>query len=528
MWTTAFTFGTALLPLLASGQTYTQPNPCSATWDIVSKSSVFKRYRGLRSASLDLLTADRAVLLSTADFSGHEDFLTTHGWSNEIARIYLNSLVTFDMGSHEVKNITSYATNAATSNTSTPESTPVYRADGTFTFVPGVGTDSKGILVAIGGATEDQYVDNSVLDVYDIGAAGWTKQATLGDTLGDCARLHRLSWLSAHCLIDLALVSRVNHCAVRASAKVHGVETHQIFIYGGQLLNQTGRVSDVYILSIPSYTWTFVGDDLSGQPTGRAGHQCALHGSQLLVVGGYLGADVICDQPGVYVYDVSKSAWQTSFTANTIYSTPALVANITGGIGTGSSSSGSGSASGGDGSADADTSGSTSSTSGGTGTLQGSGSHHSSNAGAIAGGVVGGVIGLLIILLVLLLYRRKKRREAAAVAEAEAREKELAGFPYDKRVGSGSGYGWRASGGSMSASDDVEDETRGMEAAFGSHLVPKQQLRVTNPENEDEEERGNRIESLMMPDGSGEGSPSPRSSDFHSSPASGTPTTPSP
>lgn len=55
-------------------------------------------------------------------------------------------------------------------------------------------------------------MDNSVLDVYDIGAGGWTKQSTLGDTIG----------------------SRVNHCAVRASAKVAGVETHQIFIYGGQ------------------------------------------------------------------------------------------------------------------------------------------------------------------------------------------------------------------------------------------------------------------------------------------------------
>jgi hypothetical protein len=38
--------------------------------------------------------------------------------------------------------------------------------------------------------------------------------------------------------------------------------------------------------------------------------------------------------------------------------------------------------------------------------------------------------------------------------------------------------------GGMAASDDVEEETMGMEAAFGSsHLVPRQQLRVTNPED---------------------------------------------
>lgn len=37
------------------------------------------------------------------------------------------------------------------------------------------------------------------------------------------------------------------------------------------------------------------------------------------------------------------------------------------------------------------------------------------------------------------------------------------------------------------ASDDVEESTRNMDAAFGSsHLVPKQALRVTNPEEEEE------------------------------------------
>ncbi|KAL8280709.1 hypothetical protein RQP46_007032 [Phenoliferia psychrophenolica] len=428
-------------------------------------------------------------------FSGHEDDHTTHGWSNEIARIYLNSLVTFDLGSHAVTNITSYATDASTSNDSTPEINPVYRADGTFTFVPGLGTNGKGLLVAIGGATSSAYVDNSVLDVYDIGASGWTKQSTLGTTLPP----------------------RVNHCAVRASAKVHGVETHQIFVYGGQELNQTSRDSAMYILSIPSYTWVFVGDNLSGQPSGRAGHQCALHGSQLLVVGGLVAGNLICDQPGIYVYDVSKSAWQNEFTANSIYSTPSLVANITGGIGTGYSSSGSGSATGGDGSTDPDTSGSTT---GDSGSLQpSSGSKKKSNIGAIVGGVVGGVLGALLLLLLLLFCLRKRRRErklqeAAAAAAARGDPDELAGFPYEK-TSSGSQYNWRASGGtsndhSTPASDDVEDEMRNMEAAFGAHMVRKRTLRVTNPENGEEEDAAGDdhiVESLM--DGQSSGTPTP-------------------
>lgn len=112
----------------------------------------------------------------------------------------------------------------------------LYRADGTLTYVPGLGTNGKGILVAIGGATNTAYIDNSVLDIYDIGAQGWTKQAIGGSTMG----------------------SRINHCAVRASAKVNGVESHQIYVYGGQQLNQTDRDSAMYILNIQNnqYTWS--------------------------------------------------------------------------------------------------------------------------------------------------------------------------------------------------------------------------------------------------------------------------------
>lgn len=88
----------------------------------------------------------------------------------------------------------------------------------------------------------------------------------------------------------------MNHCSVRASSTVNGVETHQIFLYGGQHLNQSDRDSAVYVLDLPSWTWTFVGN-LSGAPAGRAGHQCVLDGSQLVVIGGLVASNVLCDQP---------------------------------------------------------------------------------------------------------------------------------------------------------------------------------------------------------------------------------------
>lgn len=47
------------------------------------------------------------VLSANADSYGHQDDHTTEGWSNQIARIYLNSMVQFDLGSHTFTNITS-------------------------------------------------------------------------------------------------------------------------------------------------------------------------------------------------------------------------------------------------------------------------------------------------------------------------------------------------------------------------------------------------------------------------------------
>lgn len=435
---------------------------------------------------------------------GHQDDHTTEGWSNQIARIYLNSMVQFDLGSHTFTNITSYSSQAHTSNSSTPETSPISRADGTLSYVPGLGTDGKGILVSIGGATATQYVeDGSVLDIYDIGAGGWTRQSTLGDRIG----------------------SRINHCAVRASAKVHGVETHHIITYGGQDINQTDRDSAVYILTIQGndYTWTAV-DNLPGQPTGRAGHQCVLDGNQLVVIGGVTTGDVICEQPGVFVLNISSMSWQTSYRANTVFSTPELVAQVAGGIGTGFSSSGSGSTTGGTGADDPDTSGSSDSgggsngggSGGGNGMQSGDGSGGGgSNTGAIAGGVVGGVVGAAAIAALIFFAYRRRNKKRKAEAQDEKRKLGPAGGMLGGRSNSDSsggrddlshekfshrdsvasafppygGFDARRGSGSVihplgPASDDVEEETRGLETFFSSGLAPRRELRVVNADED--------------------------------------------
>ncbi|KAM0786676.1 hypothetical protein ACM66B_002123 [Microbotryomycetes sp. NB124-2] len=448
-------------------------------------------------------------------FSGHLDDHTVENWSNQIARLYLSSMVQFDLGNQRMTNITSYSNNATSGANSQPEIPPVHRADGTLTYVPGLGTNGKGLLVSIGGATNDQFVDNSVLDVYDIGAQGWTKQATLGDTMG----------------------TRINHCAVRGTAKINGEITHQIYAYGGQQLDQADRDSAMYILNIQKdeWTWKFVGDDLPSQPVGRAGHQCVLVGQQLVVMGGVVASNVLCENPSVFVYNVTSSTWQSNYKAGTTYTTPLLISNVTGGVGTGGAVSGSGYAFGGDGSQFADTSKSASSgdgesSGGGTGgsgdssggaSDDGGSGGSSSNAGAIAGAVVGGLAVIAIVAIVALLLLRKRKRDRQMAEAAAARDKlggamhplrsdsgsseggRYGGVPYEKQWAAGyygaygAGAGGRRMSGSLdhssgtmpfAASDEVEEETRNMEAAFASpHLVPRQPLRVTNPEIRDDD-----------------------------------------
>lgn len=179
--------------------------------------------------------------------------------------------------------------------------------------------------IAKQGGNLEQVLDNSVLDVYDIGAGAFVKQATQGSIM----------------------TPRLSHCAVRGSAIVNGQEQHQIFVYGGQAANRStqlaeGPSSDLYVLTLPSYTWSFVGSNITGSPTGRAGHTCELLGDQLISVGGYISESILCEIPAIYVLNTTSLTWATSYTPNTRYSIPTMLYSVTGGGGTSNSTGSSG------------------------------------------------------------------------------------------------------------------------------------------------------------------------------------------
>ncbi|KAI9831671.1 MAG: hypothetical protein M1819_004737 [Sarea resinae] len=237
-------------------------------------------------------------------FGGHLDGYTTAAWSQSIARVYLKSLLEFTFPGYTNDGVQTLAGGKLagtdgnwrniTEGGNQDEAGFTERADGILVYVPGWGRD--GIILGLAGGTNDTFTQMNVIDVYDIANSTWYKQATSGTTPE----------------------IRVNPCAVVAAAA--DGSSFNVYMYGGQNLIPYGsqtQYDDVWILTIPSFTWIKV--DVSNQsvPPARAGHTCNIWDSQMIVVGGYVGQNLSCDSPGIYVFDVSQLKWVNQFTALT-------------------------------------------------------------------------------------------------------------------------------------------------------------------------------------------------------------------
>ncbi|KAH9869287.1 hypothetical protein IAQ61_006493 [Plenodomus lingam] len=239
-------------------------------------------------------------------FGGHLDDFTTEGWSNQVARVYLKSLLEFTFPGETNNAVDSLAggqtagpdgvfRNITEGGLQTSGSFPS-RADGALVYIPGFG--AEGILLGLTGGDNDTFTQMNVIDVYDIANSTWYKQSTAGD------------------LPDY----RVNTCTTVAAAA--DGSSYNVYMYGGQNLQpaqaQTQK-SDMWILSVPSFTWIKVDQGTSQQsaPPARAGHQCHVWDGQLIVVGGYVGQEISCDAPGIYVFNMTSLSWSNQFTALT-------------------------------------------------------------------------------------------------------------------------------------------------------------------------------------------------------------------
>lgn len=237
-------------------------------------------------------------------FGGHLDDFTTQGWSNQVTRVYLKSLLEFTFpgfsnnavndlrdgkkaGSDGVyRNITEGGLQSTGSFPS--------RADGLLVYVPGFG--DEGILLGLSGGDNDTFTQMNVIDVYDISKSTWYKQSTSGKIPP----------------------YRVNPCATVAAAA--DGSSYNVYMFGGQNLvpagNQTQK-DDMWILSVPSFTWIEVTNQKGQVPYARAGHSCHVWDGQMIVLGGYIDPNLSCESPGIYVFNMSSLEWKDQFTALT-------------------------------------------------------------------------------------------------------------------------------------------------------------------------------------------------------------------
>ncbi|KAI9644856.1 hypothetical protein NHQ30_006883 [Ciborinia camelliae] len=316
-----------------SDRPHTSPSAV-ATWKYDIASAIWTEFSNPQTAAgngsdvapVDVQRAAEGAGLSVPElgrswyFGGHLDMYTTPGWSNQIARVYLRSLLEFTHPGYTNDGVASLGTTSGagtggvyrniTQGGLQDDARFTERADGVLVYVPGWGVD--GILLGLAGGTNETFVSHewnlnhsswranshktemSIIDLYDIASSTWYKQSTSG----------------------AAPPIRVDPCAVVAAAP--DGSSFNVYLYGGQNLipygNQT-QYSDMWILTIPSFTWIEVDMSDQSQPPARAGHTCNLWDGQMIVIGGYVGKDISCDSPGIYVFNASSLQWSNSFTA---------------------------------------------------------------------------------------------------------------------------------------------------------------------------------------------------------------------
>jgi hypothetical protein len=200
------------------------------------------------------------------------------------------------------------------------------RTRGILEYVPGIGTN--GILIALGGS----YKRTDELDSNEIESLVPMTEISVFDISSYHRNASNPQWYKQNATGSIPQ-PRVEFCSVMISAPDNS--SHNIHIYGGRgSTNET--FDDVWVLSLPSFTWTQI---YGAGVSPRFGHTCHLMGNRtLLTVGGivsigspYIGA---CDWEikGVAVFDLTALVWGTVYLTETPeYEVPSLLAKTIGG-----------------------------------------------------------------------------------------------------------------------------------------------------------------------------------------------------
>ncbi|KAI1333772.1 hypothetical protein F5Y15DRAFT_325094 [Xylariaceae sp. FL0016] len=203
-------------------------------------------------------------------------------------------------------------------NTTGPDSTA--RAEGAMVYIP---ASDGGMLIYFGGV-EDPGNGTTIgqsmeqIFVYDILSSRWYEQTASGDVPE----------------------MRSKFCAGVAWAEDQS--SYNIYLYGGRgMPPATAGFDDVYILSIPSFTWIkFYPTDGTNEGRPHNSLTCnVIDNSQMIIIGGTFPLDQDCDAPpqwGSHNLDLGKqnanhAVWNLYDPSITSYAVPDEIYNVIGG-----------------------------------------------------------------------------------------------------------------------------------------------------------------------------------------------------
>lgn len=284
-------------------------------------------YSGISPNSPDLLSYD--ILYNQWEYFGAPNMpIQSVSWGggvgiSDLGQGYVlggwlsnNSVPDWSGASFATSTLIKYDMNeGAWTNNTGPDSTP--RAEGVMVYIP---ASYSGLLVYFGGVTVENSngtmlpAPMSTIHVYDIQSSKWYTQTAVGD-------------------VPLA---RRRFCAGAAWAPDYS--SYNIYLYGGLGFgaNYSG-FDDVYILSLPSFTWIKWWEG-SGVGNPHNSLTCnVVNSGQMLIIGGTFPLTENCDSPptwGTHNLDLGKQSgkmWNDYQINITSYVVPSEVISVVGG-----------------------------------------------------------------------------------------------------------------------------------------------------------------------------------------------------
>lgn len=180
------------------------------------------------------------------------------------------------------------------------------RADAVLSWVP---VGAHGIVIVIGGVPFPASLDSNC-DVSDYPQAANNSNAAQFMTSLSIFDVASQTWYSQETNGNASPPPLAQACAVVATSG----NVHNIYVYGGYSGNDGASTSDdVWILSVPAFTWTKVSS--SSPSHGRYSHVCAKpYPDQMMVVGGISGCEVPLETPNFAdVFNLSTLSWTGSY-----------------------------------------------------------------------------------------------------------------------------------------------------------------------------------------------------------------------